>query len=109
MTRFATVAALAALTLGPLAAAPAAALLAARPSPGAGGPLLVVAPPWRDPAVLLAEAGGRPIGPSAAPLGLLAADDAPDHPRSFAARLQAAGALFALDAGALARLCGART
>ncbi|MFO7856293.1 MAG: hypothetical protein R6V44_13975 [Paracoccaceae bacterium] len=107
MTRFATAAALAALTLGPLAAAPAAALLAL-PSPGAAGPLLVVAPPWRDAAALLAEAGGRPVGPAAAPLGRLAADADPDHPRAFAARLRAAGALLALDARALARLCGAR-
>ncbi len=108
MTRFATVAALASMTLGPLAAAPAAALLAARPSPGAAGPVLVVAPPWRDVAAILAEAGGRPVGPADAPLGRLAADDDPDRPRPFAARLHAAGALFALDARALARLCGAR-
>jgi hypothetical protein len=108
MRRLAIAAALAAQALAPLAAAPAAALLAARPAPGAAGPLLVVAPPWRDADALLAAAGGRPVGPAVAPLGRLAADAAPHRPRPFVARLRAAGALLALDAGALARLCGAR-
>jgi hypothetical protein len=68
----------------------------------AGAPTLVIAPPWVSPAAAAREAGGRPIGPTEAPLATLAVFDGP----GLAARLRRAGAWFALDGAAVARWCG---
>jgi hypothetical protein len=83
-----------------LAAAPAA-MLAGAP-PGDAGPWLVLAPPWRDADALVAAAGGREVAPARAPLGLLAAADAPGFPGRAAAL-----GLVVLNARAVADLCGA--
>ncbi len=81
------------LATGPVA------LLMAGPA-RAGQPALVVAPPWGLGADgIIAAAGGRAIGPVAAPLARLAVLDSPG-------RARAAGAWAVLDAGALASLCG---
>ncbi len=68
----------------------------------AGAPTLVIAPPWVDPAAAALAAGGRPVGPTVAPLATLAVFEDAD----FAARLRRAGAWFALDGAAVARWCG---
>lgn len=88
----------------------------------ASGPVLVVAPPWRDLEDLAERAGARLVGPFSAPIaafvqstGRPSADPAgvrsgpppPDAASDLAERLKTAGAWFALDAAALAQLCGA--
>lgn len=71
--------------------------------PAGQGPRLVIFPPWRDGLALVAGAGGYPVGPDVAAMGLLAmaADDA-----AFDRRLKAAGAWAVVDGTAIARLCG---
>lgn len=71
-------------------------------APRAGDPVVVVGP---DPEAIVARAGGMALGPSRAPLGILAV--APD--RGYADRLDAAGAWLVLDGRALAALCGITT
>jgi hypothetical protein len=92
---------IAALAVGVTVLGPAA--LALGGSEGrAGAPTLVIAPPWVDPAAVAEAAGGRPIGPTQAPLATLAIFEN----EGFRARLRAAGAWFALDGAAVARWCG---
>ncbi|MEC9432582.1 MAG: hypothetical protein VYD87_06730 [Pseudomonadota bacterium] len=91
--------------VGPLAAL---AGLAAAPGAGgaadaSGGPVLAVAPPWRDLDAIADRAGGRLVGPVQAPFAAFAAGDAP----GFDDRLVAAGAWLVLDAKRLVQLCGA--
>ncbi|MFN3209810.1 MAG: hypothetical protein ACE369_12590 [Roseovarius sp.] len=65
-----------------------------------GRPALVVAPPWGGGAArIIAQAGGTPVGPVAAPMARFAVFD---HP----SRATEAGAWAVLDAAALASLCG---
>jgi hypothetical protein len=72
-------------------------------TPSDDGPRLVLFPPWHDGAALVSQAGGSPVGPLEAPMGLLAfaADTA-----AFDRRVRKAGAWAILDGTALARLCG---
>lgn len=79
--------------------------LAVASAPVAGaGPRLVLHAPWADGLVLVRAAGGTPIGPFQAPMGMLAqADESAD----FDARLRLAGAWAVLDGTAIAQLCGA--
>ncbi|MGJ8623216.1 MAG: hypothetical protein ACSHW1_10580 [Yoonia sp.] len=88
------------LCLG-LVAPPALAFMAAPAS--AQGPRLVIFAPWVDGVALVLRAGGDPVGPAAAPMGILAY--APDRP-DFDDRLRAAGAWAVLEGMALARICG---
>jgi hypothetical protein len=82
-------------------AGPVLAIAAAAPVPG--NVVLVVVPSGPvDRDALVRAAGGTPIGPSQAPLGGLAASDAPD----LAERLYKQGAWLVLDAARLARICG---
>jgi hypothetical protein len=90
------------LALG-LLAGPSAALLGLVAPPGGDGPVIAVAPPWTDLDAIVEAAGGRPVGPVAAPAAVTAAG--PDE--SFSARLTAAGAWLALDGRRVAQLCGA--
>ncbi|MFN3613136.1 MAG: hypothetical protein ACK4WC_01055, partial [Rubrimonas sp.] len=71
-------------------------------APQAGTPVVVVGPPWVSAADLAMRAGGRPVGPLQAPMGVLAVFEDPDFP----ARLRAAGAWGAFDGARLAALCG---
>ncbi|MGP6086797.1 hypothetical protein [Antarctobacter jejuensis] len=67
------------------------------------GPRLVLHPPWVDGVRLVQLAGGRPIGPNRAPIGVLAfASDNVD----FDHRLHAAGAWTVLGGKSVAALCG---
>lgn len=86
-------------------------------TPQAGKITLVITPPWVVRDDVIAQAGGRPIGPRAAPLGTLALFDDPpsddplsDDPLSdsplFVQRLKAQGAWFVADGRPLAYLCG---
>lgn len=81
-----------------LAAAPVAVLFA---PPGAEGPFLVVVPPWLGAAAVVQAAGGSVVGPTGAPLAVLAMAEAPD----FHARASRAGAVVR-DGRALAAICG---
>lgn len=85
---------------GPLAAL---AGLSGRTADDAAGPVLAVAPPWRDLDAIADRAGGRLVGPIRAPFAAFASGVAPD----FSDRLLASGAWFVLDAQGLAQLCGA--
>ncbi|MBM9595725.1 hypothetical protein [Roseitranquillus sediminis] len=78
---------------------PAAAIAVARPV--AGAPLLVVTPPWVDPAATVEAAGGRVIGLGRAPLAVLAAGDA-----ELADRLLDAGAWLVRDGTGIKWMCG---
>lgn len=69
---------------------------------GSGALLLVIVPPWGAPLAVIADAGGRPVGPERSVLGYFATSDGPD----FAARLRAAGAWAVLDGDAVSSLCG---
>lgn len=89
--------------LGIVALSGPAALLALPEAHAPGAPVLAVAPPWADLPAIAEEAGGRPIGPFAAPFAMLAVGSDP----SFPARLRAAGAWLALDGRRVAQLCGA--
>lgn len=76
--------------------------LAATPPVGEA-PRLVLFAPWADGAALVRQAGGRPIGPLEAPMGVLAvAEDT----AAFDRRVRAAGAWTVIDGRAIARLCG---
>ena len=92
---------------------------------GASGPILMVAPPWRDLEELAAQAGARLVGPVSAPIAAFVQSagamsgppsdsaafrhdsTAPGAAAGLARRLKTAGAWFALDAAELAQLCGA--
>ncbi|KUF11624.1 hypothetical protein [Pseudoponticoccus marisrubri] len=77
--------------------------LAAAPVPGPGAPVLVIAPPWSIGAAQIARsAGGRPIGPTWAPMGALAVFDGPVPTR----RIRDLGGWGVTDGARLARLCG---
>lgn len=69
----------------------------------AEGPRLVLYPPWVDGVDIVKRAGGDPVGPSQAPMGVLAF--APDSD-AFDQRLRSAGAWAVLDGAAIAALCG---
>ncbi len=70
------------------------------PAPGAaGGPVLVIAPPWAGTAAdVVRRAGGAPVGPVSAPFGALAVFDS----AAPVDRLLALGAWTVRDAS----LCG---
>ncbi|MBN8189243.1 hypothetical protein JF540_21380 [Salipiger thiooxidans] len=74
------------------------------PAPGAaGGPVLVIAPPWAGTAAdLVRRAGGAPVGPVTAPFGALAVFDS----AAPVDRLLALGAWTVRDARGIASLCG---
>lgn len=61
--------------------------------------LLVIVPPWEDGAQIVAQAGGRIVGPDPGLLTVLAADATPQA-------LRAAGAVMVADGTVAARLCG---
>lgn len=76
-------------------------LAAAAPPPTPNAPILALAPPWRDAGSLVEAAGGRPLGPTGAPLATLAvADDA-----ATLRAIRAAG-VWLIDGRAVARWCG---
>ncbi|WP_172330481.1 hypothetical protein [Mangrovicoccus sp. HB161399] len=88
-----------------MAATPLLALVMSAPA-GEGAPVLVVSGSGAEARLrLVAEAGGYPVGPVSAPMATLAASDQP----GFAARLEAAGAWFVLDAAFLSTICGANS
>lgn len=89
------------LVLGPLIAAPVLAL-AGRPLQSSTT-LLVVGPMNRLPEILR-RAGGRPIGPTRAPIAVLAV--AVSQPESFPGRLRMEGAWLVLDGAIAAQICG---
>lgn len=89
------------LLLSSLFIPPALAIIAA-PLP-ADGPRLVIYPPWEDGPALIQRAGGDPVGPYTAPMGLLAF--APDG-AEFDRRLRAAGAWAVIDGRPIAQACG---
>ena len=74
-----------------------------RADPGDHAVHIVVVPPWRDAAEVVARAGGHLIGPATAPFAVLAQGSTP----GFAAAVQARGAWLVLDAQTLLMLCGA--
>lgn len=75
-------------------------------APEVGAPVLVIAPPWSGGAgAVIAQAGGRPIGPAAASFGALALFDG----AAPVAELRALGAWSVRDARAMASLCGDRS
>lgn len=82
-----------------------AATVAALPGPNAGSPVLVISPPFgRSAAVIVAAAGGYPVGLATPPVGVIAHSSSP----SFLTDLKSAGAILLLDAASLPRfLCGA--
>lgn len=90
------------LLLSSLCLPPVLALIGA-PPPTGDGPRLVLFPPWTDGWAVVRAAGGAPVGPQSAPLGILAyaADNV-----GFDQRLQDAGAWAVIDGRAIARLCG---
>ena len=75
--------------------------LASLPGPEADSLVLVLHAPWVLGEDLVAQAGGRVVGPSNAPLGVFAMS----HEPSFVARLFEAGA-WPVSGKALAALCG---
>jgi hypothetical protein len=77
-----------------------AAVFAAAP-PGASGPWLVVAPPWRDTDTLVHAAGGFAAGSMTAPLARLVTSDLPWFPD----RASAIG-LLVIDARSVSFICG---
>lgn len=91
---------LATATLALAVLAPFGTLLAAPPK--AGTPVIVIVPPWLDGDRLVASAGGQVVGPTSAPLAVLAFSDDPD----FADHLLLSGALGVRDGSLLANLCG---
>ncbi|WP_116087551.1 hypothetical protein [Tropicimonas sp. IMCC34011] len=90
------------LILGPLLAAP---VLAAAGRPVEGARTLLVVGPSHGLTDILRRAGGRPIGPTQAPMALLAV--AETHPETFAERLKTEGAWLVVDGAIAARICGA--
>lgn len=71
-------------------------------APEDNAPVLVVAPPWRDVADVAQAAGGQLIGPTVAPMAVLAIS----KEKKFGNRVRRAGGWFVLDGRALAALCG---
>lgn len=71
--------------------------------PSGAAPRLVLFAPWDDGVALVEKAGGSPVGPERAPMGILAfaADEA-----AFDRRLRDMGAWAIIDGTVLARLCG---
>jgi hypothetical protein len=67
--------------------------------PPEGPVLLVVVPPWEEGAQIVAQAGGRIVGPDPGWLTVLAADATPEA-------LRDAGAVMVADGTLAARLCG---
>ena len=94
-------AAIVCLVLGPLIAAP---VLAVTGRPLQTATTFLVVGPMNGLPEILRRAGGRPIGPTGAPLALLAVADS--HPESFPSRLKTEGAWFVLDGTIPAQLCG---
>jgi hypothetical protein len=76
--------------------------LASAPGP-AEGPRLVLHAPWADGVALVRRAGGDPVGPFHAPMGVLAfaSDNA-----AFDRRLREAGAWAVVNGTSIAALCG---
>ncbi len=66
------------------------------------GPVLVIHAPWQDGHALVLAAGGAPVGPTIAPMGLLADGTSPD----FVSRLQTAGAIAVLNGQKISEICG---
>ncbi|OWU84835.1 hypothetical protein ATO6_11010 [Oceanicola sp. 22II-s10i] len=89
-----TAATMIALAIGPLT-------LLSGPAPD-DGVVLVVVPPWRDSAAILAAAGMRPVGPVQAPFAVLAAG-APGSAKALT------GVWAVIGAGRIAAICGVRT
>lgn len=90
------------LTIASLAG-PVLAVTAAPPTPER--PVLVLVAPWQDGLAIVRAAGGRPVGPTIARLGLLATSERLDFPGA----LRRAGALAVADGDAIATLCGVQT
>ncbi|MEI4473646.1 hypothetical protein [Frigidibacter sp. MR17.24] len=72
-------------------------------APAQAGLVLMVVPPWADPAAVADAGRARLIGPTRAPFGTLVSVD---ETAQFA-RLQQAGAWFLVDADAARWICGA--
>ncbi len=89
------------LTLGPLIAAP---VLALTGRPIQTATTLLVVGPMNGLPDILSRAGGRPIGPTRAPIALFAVADI--HPEGFIERLHTEGAWLVLDGTIAAQLCG---
>ena len=70
--------------------------------PKVNAPVLVLVPPWVSPDTVIANAGGRSIGPRSAFIGSLAASDQP----GFFEALKYHGAWAVLDGRPGALLCG---
>lgn len=83
-----------------VAVGPALALSSAAAAPGAG-PFLVLTPPWRNGHAVIDAAGGVAVGPSQAPLTILAGGGP-----GFRAALLAKGAWAVIPARSLPFLCG---
>ncbi|GJE18383.1 hypothetical protein [Methylobacterium marchantiae] len=66
-------------------------------TPRAGRPVILVAAPWADPVVVVAQAGGLVIRGTAIPWIIVAISERDD----FAARLGLAGAWLTLDASTI--------
>ncbi|NIZ14457.1 hypothetical protein [Phaeobacter sp. HF9A] len=89
------------LILGPLIAAP---VLAITGRPIQAATTFLVVGPMNGLPDILKRAGGRQIGPTRAPMALLAVAD--DHTSGFPERLKAEGAWLVLDGTIAAQLCG---
>ncbi|WP_276717823.1 hypothetical protein [Pseudooceanicola nitratireducens] len=95
------------MAAGLVLAGPLLPLLAAPPVRGVGdGPVLVLTPPWGDALQVVADAGGRPVGPGQSWLGLLATPETADLTADFPAALRASGAWAVLNGRVVAALCG---
>ena len=79
---------------------PVLALVSAPPDPT--GPVLVITPPWTNAVERVLAAGGRPVGPTAAPIGVLAVIETPEGMK----RLQKHGDVLIRDGRRLANICG---
>lgn len=71
-------------------------------APLSGQPVLVIFPPWVDGDALVERVGGKRIGPTLAPLALLATSDN----ANFEKKLQENGIWAVRDGTVLAQLCG---
>jgi len=80
--------------------APLGTILLAKPQ--SGQPILVILPPWLDGDALVERSGGHRIGPTLAPLALLAAS----RDVEFVENLRRSGAWAVRDGSVLAKLCG---
>lgn len=95
------IAAMLCLVLAPLIAAP---VLAVTGRPIQTATTFLVVGPVNGLPDILRRAGGRPIGPTRAPLAMLAV--AESHPESFSERLRNEGAWLVLDGAIAAQICG---